>query len=357
MVLDVSVVPNITGRVSHVPLNHDDAMFLQNEGWEAKLADTLSSKSESSPIEILIENDYYFDLLLPKKMELGPGLSLFQSKLGWILGGRYQNVKDTAGQPILLACAMSIPPSDATLTTHLLTGVNPSFLMGKPNLDHFWDLESIESPSISDDDQALSKFGETVKFAEGRYMVTWPWKDEKLSLPQNYQLAVGRLSSTLQKLKKSPPLLKHYDEIIQEQLDRGIIEKVTNDSLEGPIKHYIPHHPVVTPGKSTTKVRIVYDASAKVRNDCLYRGPVMLPDLCGLLIRFRMSLIGVVGDIEKAFLSVGLPAQDRDVTRFLWLKDSLNTNIEHNLQIHRFWSAIRSHLQPVSLSSNHYVPP
>ena len=43
----------------------------------------------------------------------------------------------------------------------------------------------------------------------------------------------------------------------------------------------------------------------------------MLPNLCGLLIRFRLSPVGVVGDIEKAFLNVGIQVQDRDATRFL----------------------------------------
>ena len=71
---------------------------------------------------------------------------------------------------------------------------------------------------------------------------------------------------------------------------------------------YLPHHPVVTPSKVTTKIRIVYDASAKLQvgesslNECLYRGPVILPDLCGLLFRFRLQCIVVLADIEKAFL-------------------------------------------------------
>ena len=113
-------------------------------------------------------------------------------------------------------------------------------------------------------------------------------------------------------------------------------------SKQGVIQHYIPHHAVLTPTKSTTKVRVVYDASAKTRqtnkslNECLYRGPVMLPDLCGLLIRFRMHTIAVVADVEKAFLSVGLQPQDRDVTRFLWLKNPKKVTVEGNLQVFRF---------------------
>ena len=71
-------------------------------------------------------------------------------------------------------------------------------------------------------------------------------------------------------------------------------------------------------------------------NECLYRGPVMLPDLCGLLIRFRMHTIAVVADVEKAFLSVGLQPQDRDVTRILWLKNPKKVTVEGNLQVFRF---------------------
>ena len=52
-------------------------------------------------------------------------------------------------------------------------------------------------------------------------------------------------------------------------------------------------------------------------NECLYKAPVILPNLYGLLVRFRLSPIGVVSDIEKAFLNVGLQTKERDVTRFL----------------------------------------
>ena len=66
---------------------------------------------------------------------------------------------------------------------------------------------------------------------------------------------------------------------IQEQLDKGIIERVPNsDESNGPV-HYLPHLPVVRTDRSTTKVRVVYDGSAKSNesslslNDCLHKGP------------------------------------------------------------------------------------
>ncbi|MCP4458960.1 MAG: hypothetical protein GY816_13210 [Cytophagales bacterium] len=111
---------------------------------------------------------------------------------------------------------------------------------------------------------------------------------------------------------------------------------------EGPLIHYIPHHCVIRPDKATTKLHIVYDASAKPNklapslNECLYRGPVMLPDLCGLLLRFRLYPIVLLSDIEKAFLQVGLQSQERDVTRFLWLKDPSKPDVHNNIETFRF---------------------
>lgn len=345
MTLNVSVVPNITGRITRAPLDQDDVAFIKSEGLDSKLADTLPTESECYPVEMLIGNDYYFDLLLTRKIELRPGLYLFQSRLGWIISGRYQiESDDSLRQPALIVNTMGIPPKGVKPTTHMLSSVDAP-LFTQPNLEQFWDLESLgikESPTTLDDDQAIAQFNKTVMFKEGRYLVTWPWKETSPDLPQNYQLAVGRLKSMSQKLSRSPELLEQYNKIIQEQLSKGVIEKVTSDSEEGPIKHYIPHHPVITPSKSTTKIRIVYDASAKTRkgeqslNDCLYRGPVILPDLYGLLLRFRMSPVGVIADIEKAFLNVGLQVADRDVTRFLWLRDPTNINLTNNLQIYRF---------------------
>lgn len=63
----------------------------------------------------------------------------------------------------------------------------------------------------------------------------------------------------------------------------------------------------------------------------------MLKDLCGLLMRFRLHQIAVVADIEKAFLQIGLQSSQRDVTRFIWMKDYKEARVDdENIQEYRF---------------------
>ena len=110
--------------------------------------------------------------------------------------------------------------------------------------------------------------------------------------------------------------------MIKDQLNKGVIEIVDDNSLQGKLKH-IPHHAVPTPTKNTKKLRIVYDASTRTMksnvssNECLQHDPVILKDLCILLIRLQSHKVVLVPNLEKAFLQVSLQEKDRDVTRFL----------------------------------------
>lgn len=92
--------------------------------------------------------------------------------------------------------------------------------------------------------------------------------------------------------------------------------------------HYLPHHGVIREDKLTTKLRVVYDASAKNNgpslNDCLYAGPSFGQRIADILLRFRLYPVALVADIEKAFLMISIAEEDRDVLRFLWLKDIEN---------------------------------
>ena len=131
--------------------------------------------------------------------------------------------------------------------------------------------------------------------------------------------------NNLKRLRSDPEFLEHYDNIMQEQLQRGFIEKVSNmQPME--VCHYLPHH-AVKKDSPTTPIRVVFDCSAKPHidavslNDCLYPGPSMVPELPQMLMRFRLGSLAACSDIAKAFLMVGLDEQDRDFTRFLWPRD------------------------------------
>ena len=82
------------------------------------------------------------------------------------------------------------------------------------------------------------------------------------------------------------------------------------------------HHGVVRQDKATSKLRVVYDASARTTgpllNDCLYTGPKFGQSIFDILLRFRLQQEALTGDIEKAFLMVSVTERDRDSLRFLW---------------------------------------
>ena len=102
--------------------------------------------------------------------------------------------------------------------------------MSDQPIDDFWHLENIgiKDPLIdADDNKALQHFNYTVTFKDNRYHVTWPWRGNVTNeLPENFELAMGRLTSLLKRMKQMPELLTKYNETIQDQLEKGIIEKV-----------------------------------------------------------------------------------------------------------------------------------
>ena len=340
--ISANVVPQIAGSIQRRPVNLKSIKNWEYLWTEFSLADDIPNVRETSSVDLLIGNDYYLDLILPQEIEIQKGLYMLGSKLGWILAGRTAETVENAAEPSMLILTYG---TDINRETTLMTHADYSLPL-KPNLEDFWQLESIgiqESPTESDDTKALNRLNETLSFENGRYSVTWPWKKEKPDLPENHGLALGRLKSLINRMKRNPDLVEKYTEIIEEQLKRGIIEMVSPKvQSNNAIKHYIPHHAVINPSKATTKVRIVYDVSAKTRpehwslNECMYRGPIMLQNLVGILLRFRLNKIAVVSDIEKAFLQIGLQDNAKDATQFFWLKDKNILEADNNKQTYHF---------------------
>ena len=91
--------------------------------------------------------------------------------------------------------------------------------------------------------------------------------------------------------------------------------------------HYIPHHPVIRDQAESTKMRIVYDCSAKDNsqvpslNGCLEVGPPLQPMVFEILLRNRLRLLCITGDIQRAFLQIKVDPKDRDVLWLWWNKN------------------------------------
>lgn len=156
---------------------------------------------------------------------------------------------------------------------------------------------------------------------EGWYETGLPWRGNPLRLPTNERGSQRRLISLTSKLQRDG-LTAEYDSIIQEQKESGVIEPANNPAKG--VEFYIPHKAVIRETAETTKMRIVYDASAKETpdapslNDCLYPGPPLQNKLWDVLVHQRTHPVVVTGDIQKAFLQVRIRESERDALRFHW---------------------------------------
>jgi hypothetical protein len=186
-------------------------------------------------------------------------------------------------------------------------------------LRKLWDLETL---GIRETQGVQEEFLDNVSFNGELYSVKLPWKVSHRSLPANYENSVGRLYSTLRKLRQEPDVLDEYEAVIKGQLESGVIE-VVHELEEGNKIHYLPHRAVVRRNvDTTTRVRVVYDSSAKSGkrgvslNECLHVGPSLNPLLFDVLLRFRMHRVALIADIEKAFLNIEVDPEDRDCLSF-----------------------------------------
>ena len=267
-------------------------------------------------IDILVGSDYFRNIIDGDRITLPSGLLLLSSKLGYVLTGRYSDPAEGEINNIS-SCMVTIMSQNDS-----------------PCLNDFWNLETIgicDPIHVKDDNRALDKFNITIRYQEGQYFITWPWKSDDIELPESFDVAFGRMKSLSRRLQADKMLLQQYSDVIQSQFEAGIIELVDEQRAMGNSilvnaqrvtgsnrLHYLPHHPVITPLKTTTKIRIVYDASVgakkgmKSLNECLYRGPITLPNMCDVLIRFHMYFIAILANIEKAFLQIGIQENERD---------------------------------------------
>ena len=116
-----------------------------------------------------------------------------------------------------------------------------------------------------------------------------------------------------------------------------MIGKVSENQSENPEEFFLPHRPVIRQNAESTKLRVVYDASAKSKsgyslNDCLEKGPSLQNKLWDILIRTRFRSVVLCADIEKAFLEIRIKEKERESLKFYWVENLTN----NTMQILRF---------------------
>jgi len=314
--LTALTVPDICSQLNHQAIKIAQQKYPHLSGLP--LAD--SADEDDGVIDVLIGSDHYWKIVTGEVIrgnEDEP--TALHTMFGWILSGPVKTFHNSPSSINLL----SVSTDDVS-----------------KELRRFWEVESL---GVSHPTECVQeKFEESTTFADGKYTVRLPWKEFHPPLPDNYSLCANRLQSLIERLRKNPEVLKEYDDVIKDQLSKGIIERVQYpDQNSDEIKncHYLPHHPVIKKDRETTKVRVVYDASARSKqgpslNDCLHPGPNLTKNIVDILLRFRIYRVALIGDIEKAFLMVAIDECDRDALRFLWFDDVYSK--EPNLIVYRF---------------------
>ena len=125
------------------------------------------------------------------------------------------------------------------------------------------DVLGVEDRGENDQLDVMKEFHENIcRKEDGRYEVNVPWVPGAKLTKTNELQKKRRLQNLERKLENKESLKQEYTTIVGDQLENEIIEKVP-ETATGSRVNYVPYKPVVRESATTTKVRMVFDASAR----------------------------------------------------------------------------------------------
>ncbi|GBM66145.1 hypothetical protein AVEN_68275-1 [Araneus ventricosus] len=281
--------------------------FVKNGGTFKRNKSAVLDTTDTATTAMLVSTNYSY---------VGASTAAIHTKLGWTFIGKETGLYSSDDYPIM----------DSVQTVL-------SLYVNNASLRELWDIESLDIREPNENvskrkafDEQLIEFHEKLTvFPDGRYEVELPWKlDAKTNLPDNKHLTSKRQEKAMSRASNRD-YLDEYQKIFNEWENLKIIERVPDLEINKN-SHYLPHRPVIKNSSETTKVRPVFDASAREKGkpslkQCLFTGPNLIESLPDILDRFRMFPIGLSADIEKAFLQIGIAPHDRDYLRFFYPRD------------------------------------
>ncbi|XP_055633296.1 uncharacterized protein LOC129773676 [Toxorhynchites rutilus septentrionalis] len=200
-------------------------------------------------------------------------------------------------------------------------------------VQNFFNVESVGVSVVpllesADDERARSILkNTTVRTSSGRYETGLLWRYDFIEFPESWQMAERRLQCLERRLSANPELYENVRKQITEYEIKGYAHKATEEELRTADLRRVWYLPlgVVMNTKKPDKVRIVWDAAAKVDNvsfnSMMLKGPDLLSSLIGVIFRYRQRQIAVNGDIKEMFHQIRILENDCQSQRFLWRSD------------------------------------
>ncbi|XP_055846848.1 uncharacterized protein LOC129912570 [Episyrphus balteatus] len=273
------------------------------------------------PIDILIGSDKVFSIINgPSEAIVTGGPKSIPTIFGWVIAGSYQQ-QDSRDKAVRSFCTR------LDYSQHV-------------DLERFFRLEEVNyEPFLSvEEQQAEEHFASTHRRHEdGKYMVELPFKNNViLNEEGSLRLALNRLFSIERRFLSDPNLKTSYSKFIEEYISLGHMEEIPPNELQKSTPHYyLPHHPVIKEDSTTTKVRVVFDGSAKLNhsgtsslNESLLVGPTIQRDIFSICLRSRRHSYTITGDIEKMYRQIWISPKHTNFQRIIW-RDNPEDPIKH----------------------------
>ncbi|XP_065091192.1 uncharacterized protein LOC135712154 [Ochlerotatus camptorhynchus] len=244
-------------------------------------------------IDLIVGGEVYHELHTGGKISFGEGQPVFvETSFGWTVSGK-----------------VSIQSPEVPRVCHLTT-VDRNL---EQALQKFWELEAVETCSKFTAEENLCEelyATTTTRDSSGRYIVSLPLtRDPLVTIGESRSIAERRFLNLEKRLERDPTTKEAYCRFMEEYERLNHMVKLLDPVDESQPHCYLPHHPVFKESSTTTKVRVVFDASCKTSsgfsvNDLQLVGPVVQEDLLSIHIRFRIHQIAFVADVEKMYRQI-----------------------------------------------------
>ena len=239
-----------------------------------------------------------------------------KTKFGWLISGPVPAMKHTRNK----TCC------NLTITEDYLS----------EQIQRFWTVEDVKAEEVryTKEEMECEQYyiNNFKRNDDGRYQVRLPFREDVKELGDSEQTAITRFNAIERKLRKDQQLRDEYIRFMREYEELGHMTEIDTKTSSGR-RYYLPHHCVIKESSTTTKLRVVFDASAPTTsglslNDVLMIGPNIQFDLFATILRFRKHDIVLTADVEKMFRQVLIEPQDRNFQCIVW-RENPAENLKH----------------------------